>query len=101
MKTYGGVDVETHIFLTCSLVEGECSASRSGRFTSAERTSGTHWIGGWVNPRASLDDLEKRIFLTQSGLELRSPSRPPVASRYTVYAGRSRVLVPMRWIFFN
>jgi hypothetical protein len=23
-----------------------------------ERTSGTHWIGGWVGPRAGLDDME-------------------------------------------
>jgi hypothetical protein len=32
---------------------------------------GTHWIGGWVDPRASLDDVEKRKFLTLPGLELR------------------------------
>jgi hypothetical protein len=44
MKTYGEVDV----FLTSELVEGEWSASRSGRFTSGERAPGTHWIGGWV-----------------------------------------------------
>jgi hypothetical protein len=25
---------------------------------------GTHWIGGWVGPRASLDNVEKRKFLT-------------------------------------
>jgi hypothetical protein len=33
----------------------ECSASRPGRFTSAEIAPGTHWIGGWVGPRANLD----------------------------------------------
>lgn len=26
--------------------------------------SGTHWIAGWVRPRASLDVSEKRQFLT-------------------------------------
>jgi len=31
------------------------SASRPGRFTLRERASGTHWIGGWVGPRAVLD----------------------------------------------
>jgi hypothetical protein len=46
-----------------------------------ERAPGTDWIGGWVDPRASLDDLEKRKFLTLPGLELQ-----PVASRYTDYA---------------
>jgi hypothetical protein len=24
-----------------------------------ERVPGTHWIGGWVDPRAGLDDVEK------------------------------------------
>jgi hypothetical protein len=32
MKTYGGVDVKIHIFLTSALVGGEWSASRFGRF---------------------------------------------------------------------
>jgi hypothetical protein len=29
-----------------------------------------------VDPRAGLDDVEKRKFLTLAGLELRSPGRP-------------------------
>jgi len=29
-------------------------ASRPGRFTSREGSSGTHWIGGWVDARAVL-----------------------------------------------
>jgi hypothetical protein len=33
MKTYGGVDVHIHIFLTSALVGGEWSASRPCRFT--------------------------------------------------------------------
>jgi hypothetical protein len=33
--------------------------------------SGTHLIGGWLYPRAGLDDVEKRKFLTLPGLELR------------------------------
>jgi hypothetical protein len=28
-------------------------------FTRGERAPGTHWIGGWVGPRAGLDDVEK------------------------------------------
>jgi hypothetical protein len=46
------------------------SASRPCRFTPGERAPVTHWIGGWVNPRAGLDDVEKRKFLTLPGLEL-------------------------------
>jgi hypothetical protein len=65
MKAYAGVDVSIHIFLTSAPVGGKWSASRPCRFTP-----GTHWIGGWVGPRAGLDDLEKRKFLTLPGLEL-------------------------------
>jgi hypothetical protein len=44
-----------------------------------ERAPGTHWIGGWVDLRAGLDDLEKRKFLTLPGLELRPLGRPPLS----------------------
>jgi hypothetical protein len=52
------------------------SASRPCRFTPGERAPGTHWIGSWVDPRAGLDDLEKRKYLTLPGLELRPLGRP-------------------------
>jgi hypothetical protein len=29
-----------------------------------------HWIGDWVHPRASLDDMKKKKFLILPGLEL-------------------------------
>jgi hypothetical protein len=51
-----------------------------------EKPPGTHWIGGWVDLRAGLDDLEKRKFFTLPGLELRPLVDQPVASRYTDYA---------------
>jgi hypothetical protein len=70
MKAYGKVDVSTHIFLTSVLARGDWPASRPGRLTSRERAPGTHWIGGWVDPRVSLEDVEKRKFLTLPGLEL-------------------------------
>jgi hypothetical protein len=31
---------------------------------------GIHWIGGWVDPRAGLDDVEKTKFFILLGLEL-------------------------------
>jgi hypothetical protein len=70
MKTYGGVDVQIHVFLTSALAGGEWSVSRPGRFNPGERAPDTHWIGGWVGPRAGLDDVEKRKFLTLPGFEL-------------------------------
>jgi hypothetical protein len=71
MKAYGGVDIWIHIFLTSALVGEEWSASRPGRFTP-----GTHCTGGCVSPRAGLDDVEKRKFLTPPGLKLRPLDRP-------------------------
>jgi hypothetical protein len=76
MKTYGGMDVYIHIFLTSALVGGEWSTSCPGRFIPGERAPGAHWIGGWVDLRAGLDYLEKRKYLTLSGLELRPLGRP-------------------------
>jgi hypothetical protein len=58
MKMYGGVDMQIHIFFTSALVGGEWPDSGPGRCTSGER-AGTHWTGGWVDPRASLNDMEK------------------------------------------
>jgi hypothetical protein len=37
MKTYGGVDVQIHVYLTLALVGGKWSASRPDRFTPGER----------------------------------------------------------------
>jgi hypothetical protein len=44
--------------LTSALDGGEWSASRSGHFTARERVPSTHWIGGWVGLRASLDAVK-------------------------------------------
>jgi hypothetical protein len=62
--------------LISALPGGERSASRPGRFTPGERAHGSHWIGGGVDPRAGLEDVEKRKFLILPGLELRPFDRP-------------------------
>jgi hypothetical protein len=54
------VEVKINAFVTSALQGGEWSASRPGRFTSRERAPGTHWIGGWVGPRDSLDTVMER-----------------------------------------
>jgi hypothetical protein len=69
-------EVKIHIFLTSALTGGEWSASRPGRFTPTDIALGIHCIGCWMDPRAGLDDVEKRKFLTLPGLELRHLSRP-------------------------
>jgi hypothetical protein len=90
MKVYVGVDVHFQIYLTSALAGGEWSASRHCRFTPGESTPATHWIGGWVGPRAGLDDEEKRKFLTLPGLELRPLGRP----------NRSQTLYRLRYLGF-
>jgi hypothetical protein len=52
-----GVKVQLHSFLTLAL---QWLTSHPGRFFSPGNNPGTHWIGGWVGPRAGLDVLEKR-----------------------------------------
>jgi hypothetical protein len=46
--------------LTSALDGGEWLASRPGRFIPRERAPDTHWIEGWVGPRAVLDAVVKR-----------------------------------------
>jgi hypothetical protein len=45
MKSYGGVDVQIHVFLTSAIVEGEWSASRPCRFTPGEKASTRYSFG--------------------------------------------------------
>jgi hypothetical protein len=63
-------------FLTSALVGSEWSASRPGRFIPGGRVASIRWIGGWVDPRAGPDDVEKTKFLIIPGLELRPLGRP-------------------------
>jgi hypothetical protein len=59
----------------------------SGQLYPWDITPSTHFIGGWVDPRASVDDMEKWTFFTLPGLELPPPLVvQPVASRYTDWA---------------
>jgi hypothetical protein len=82
------------IFLTSTLAEGEWSVSQPGRFTPGERTPRTHWIGGWVDPRAGLNTVERKNFLTKPGLKRRSLGRP--ARRQSLY--RLSCLGSINWI---
>jgi hypothetical protein len=69
MKMYVGVDVLILVILILALIGGVFSLTLRPLYPG-ERIPGTYWIGGWVGPRAGLDDVEKRKFLTLSGLEL-------------------------------
>jgi hypothetical protein len=69
VKIYGGVHI--HIFLTSVLLGHEWSASRFGHITPD-----TRWIGGCLDPRVTLNYMEKKELLTLPGLELRPLGRP-------------------------
>jgi hypothetical protein len=53
MKAYGEVEVYPHASLIWTL-------DGARRFAPRKRAPGTHWIGGWVGPRAGLDVVGKR-----------------------------------------
>jgi hypothetical protein len=55
-----------------------------GRFTHKEKTPGSHWIGGWLGPRAVLDAVVKRkIPSLRRESNPRTPIVQPVVQRYT------------------
>jgi hypothetical protein len=58
MKTYGGVDIYTHV-LTSALLEVSGQLHALAALPPGERAPGTHWIRGWVGPRAGLDDMKE------------------------------------------
>jgi hypothetical protein len=45
MKTYGGVQVYFHAFLSSASARDEWSVSRPGRFNTAKRASVIRWMG--------------------------------------------------------
>jgi hypothetical protein len=53
MKTYGGVQVQIHVYLSSALVTGEWSPSCLGHLTP-----GTYEIGDWMGPRTGRADVE-------------------------------------------
>jgi hypothetical protein len=55
----------------------------------------THWIGGWVDPGAGLDNVEKRKFSTPPDLNSNPSVVQPVASCYTNYAIPRTVLLQL------
>jgi hypothetical protein len=76
MKTYGEMEAYIYIFLSSAPVGGEWVVLRPGPFTPEERAAGAHCIGGCVDSRAGLYNVEKRKFFTLPGLEVRPLSHP-------------------------
>jgi hypothetical protein len=76
MKAYWGSGGIAPRIFTSSLDGVESSALHPNHFTPRGRAPSTHWIGGWVGPRAGLDAVVKWL--------IRSPCRdsthPPRSS---------------------
>jgi hypothetical protein len=116
MKAYGEVEVSVHAFLSLALEGGSCT------YTSGERGPGIHLIeAGWAVKSVSThwrrqkslpppppQESETRMLCPPAGIlfttstDVARPLRGSVVGSGTVLqAGRSRVRVPMRWIFFS
>ena len=70
----GWVEVWLYFSMTVALEGGEWSAARPGRTLPPQERPGTHFIGGWVGPRAGLGRAEN---LVPTGI--RSRTVQPVA----------------------
>jgi hypothetical protein len=79
---YGGMELQLHSFLISAIDGGEWLVSRSGRFISGETAVGTHWIGGWVGPRAGLEAVVKRRIPFLVLARNRTPIAQHVGSEY-------------------
>jgi hypothetical protein len=63
-----------------------------------KKVPGTHWIGGWVGPRAVLDMVVKRkIPIHRWESNPRTPIVQPVAQRYTDWANTALVKSPFEY----
>jgi hypothetical protein len=80
----GGEEVQLLLILNLGTRWGwVVSITPRPRFTPGERTTGTHWIGGWVGPRAGLDaGLEEK---TSAPAGDRTPILQPVVRHYTAW----------------
>jgi hypothetical protein len=79
-----------------------------------ESAPGIHWIGGWVDPRASLDYVEKRQFLTLPGLELQPVGCPAHSqslyrlsnpsktfNNFLIHEWPGKLYLKMNWLFLG
>jgi hypothetical protein len=57
-------------------------------FTLREIGPGTHWIGGWVGPRAGLDAVEKRQIFPRRESNPGRPAHSPSLYRLRLISGR-------------
>jgi hypothetical protein len=90
MKTYGGVEVQSHASLISALDGGKWLDPRTGHFNPGETARCIYSIGGWMGPKVGLDAVAKREKIHASVRNrtpvvqslvtiLTEPSRPPLS----------------------
>jgi hypothetical protein len=68
-------------------------------FSLRERGTDTHWIGGWVGPRAGLDEVVKDKFPAPTGT--RTSIIQTVAQRCTAELSRQVSFLPLISFFYS
>jgi hypothetical protein len=61
-------------------------------FSPGERDPGTHWIGGWISPRAEVDAVKERKSLASVGIRLQFlgyPAHSLVTELFCLYIRRT------------
>jgi hypothetical protein len=84
LKIYMEVYVELCSFSASALDGDECSDSRSGRLSPGDEAFNIHWLGSWVDLRASRGMVTKRRIPSYTGNWI--PVVQPPASDYTIWA---------------
>jgi hypothetical protein len=78
VETLGGEEVQLLLILNLGTrQEWVVSVMHRQRFSPGKRTTGIHWMGGWVGPRTGLDtEVRGKSLLPLPGIELWSPGHP-------------------------
>jgi hypothetical protein len=77
MTACEGMEVQLHTKLTYALDGGKWSTSYP--LTPGERSSGTHYVWGWIEPRADVEGMKKKkiIYFLCRGSNCDSPASSP------------------------
>jgi hypothetical protein len=85
-KTYGGVDVSIHVFLTWAVAGSEWPALRPGCSTPVDRKNPRYQLDRQVGPQNRSGQRGEGNILAVPGLELHLLAVHSVASRFTEFA---------------
>jgi hypothetical protein len=72
----GSGRIDPYLFYLCASLEVSGQFHAPAALPPGKEPPSTYWVGGWVDPTASMDNVENRKFLTLPGFELRPLGRP-------------------------